>query len=191
RPYLDPRLDAILLRATCPEPQGRYRSASEFSDALAALTPSAPPLALTAPEPAVPQPARPTPTLAAAHGAPWWQRPDALIAAALLALAGACVVAGLMNHNDGAYAITFILLAVAGGVLALGAAVRWWRQLGLTSKNRAGETWLMAAAKRGQIGRVKDLLARGAEGGEKGREGQTALMKAAAEGHAAVGRALL
>jgi serine/threonine-protein kinase len=190
RPYLDPRLDAILLRATCPEPQGRYRSAGEFSDALAALTPSAPP-APTAPERDSP-PAPPARTPPPGRDAPpWWQRPDALIAAALLALAGTCLVLGLMNQNGEAYAITGTLLAVAGGVLALGAAVRWWRQLGLTSKNRAGETWLMAAAKRGQIGLVKDLLARGAEVDEKDREGQTALMKAAAKGHAAVVRLLL
>ena len=49
----------------------------------------------------------------------------------------------------------------------------------------------MTAARTGKLGPVKALLARGAEVNAKERRGQTALMWAAAEGHAEVARALL
>jgi serine/threonine protein kinase len=42
RPYLDARLDAILLKALHKEPEQRFRSAREFSEALAGLTVAAP-----------------------------------------------------------------------------------------------------------------------------------------------------
>ncbi len=44
----------------------------------------------------------------------------------------------------------------------------------------------MTAARTGRVGPVKALLARGAKVDAKERKGQTALMWAAAEGHAAV-----
>jgi ankyrin repeat protein len=49
----------------------------------------------------------------------------------------------------------------------------------------------MTAARTGKLGPVKALLARGADVNAKERRGQTALMWAAAEGHAAVSLALL
>ena len=42
RPYLDSRLDAILLKALHKEPEGRDRSAEEFSEAVAGLAAAAP-----------------------------------------------------------------------------------------------------------------------------------------------------
>jgi serine/threonine-protein kinase len=42
RPYLDARLDAILLKALHKEPEARFRSAREFSEALAGLAVAAP-----------------------------------------------------------------------------------------------------------------------------------------------------
>ena len=49
----------------------------------------------------------------------------------------------------------------------------------------------MTAARTGKLGPVKALLARGADVNAKERRGQTALMWAAAEGHAEVVEALL
>jgi hypothetical protein len=193
RLYLDPRLDAVLLRATCPDPDGRYRSAGEFSNALAALalSPNVVNPAPSATRPNLP-PTPPAPAPATRQGAaPWWQKPDVLITAALLALAGACLLLGLWNRNADAYLAMFWLLTVAGLVAVCGPILRAWRRIELTSKNRAGETWLIAAARKGNFGLIKDLLARGAEVNEKDGTGQTALIKAAARGHAAVVKLLL
>jgi serine/threonine protein kinase len=49
RPYLDARLDAILLKALHKEPEGRFRSAREFSETLAGLVAAASGASMPAP----------------------------------------------------------------------------------------------------------------------------------------------
>jgi hypothetical protein len=194
RPYLDPRLEAVLLRATAKEPQGRFQSVRPFADALRDL---AAPGSLTAAS----QPAGPR------EGAQHWDRflpaglvgrlPDRrvllayLLPGALFALAGVLLLKIVgQSKEDAVWAM--IPLVVLGSLLVLyGQVRRWvWRRR-LSRKNSKGETRLMAAARDGNLSAVKDYLARGAEVNDKDQGGQTALMRAAGGGHIAVVRLLL
>jgi ankyrin repeat protein len=119
----------------------------------------------------------------------------------LLALAGACGLIALLTQYSNAglassagLAALWLTMTGCGLVvfsLVFGLVRRWSRQREVASKNKAGETRLMSAAKAGSASLVKVQLARGAEVNEKDEGGQTALMKAAENGHAAVVQLLL
>jgi hypothetical protein len=194
RPYLDVRLERILLQALAKEPEGRFRSAREFGDALRALagapTQALPQTAVSAEE-LVP---RSPPVKAAGPSAnvslilTWILY---LLPVGLFTLAGMCVVIGLITHDKDAFAAMLWIAGLGAVLLGLLVVRRWSRQHDLIMKNRQGETWLMLVARTGHTSRVKDLLARGAEVNEKDYQGQTALMKAAKNGHTAVVKLLL
>jgi hypothetical protein len=210
RPYLDPRLGSILLRALTKEPEGRFRSAREFADSLAGLAVPVP-TGTFAPGPAAREAPRlgpgqeeTLPGQALPHGTAsrkdiprtdsWSDAPAKvvlyLLSPACFVFAGVCLLLGLSSFTSREKEAYFaaMMLAVIGSIPLVYSGVR--RQQ-LIEKNRNGETWLMEAVRSGRASVVKDLLARGAEVNDKDEGGQTALMKAAGNGHTAVVRLLL
>jgi hypothetical protein len=196
RPYLDPRLESVLNQALEKEPERRFRSARQFGDALAGLAVN------TATHTSLPSPpSPPSEGLRQREQPPAAAGPPTFLASrnwvttflpmGLFALAGVCVVIGLLYTHSDAYAVTAWLVAVGIILLAYERVLRWAKRNRIALRNRRGVTWLMAAVARGQVSLVKDLLARGAEVNDKDDEGQTALIKAAANGHAAVVKLLL
>jgi hypothetical protein len=200
RPYLDPRLDAILRKALTQELESRFQSARAFNAALEALSVAGAAAAATEVlQPAAPSeksPPRPE-SLPGAHDN---QRDyvtyirhgvQYVVPPALMVLAAVCLVIGLLTGNKDAYATAFWLV-VAGCIPVLVSVAHWLGQRQQFSlKNRAGETWLITAAKAGNTMLVKAALDGRAEVNEKDKSGQTALIKAAENGHLAVVRLLL
>jgi hypothetical protein len=200
RPYLDPRLESVLLRAMAKEPESRFQSARHFADALSAL--AIPTHSTTPFQPSVAQK-----ELQNQGGSPivagrtpvWFPEPKALISyllpCTLFALAGVSLLAAALTPSGRlpdvflGFAVFFIL--AGGGLVVIPRVLQWEEQQQLDVKNSEGETALMIAARNGKIARAKDLLARGAEVNEKDKSNQTALMKAAGNGHTAVVRLLL
>jgi hypothetical protein len=199
RPYLDPRLGAVLLKALDKDPAGRFQTADQFRDALAQLAVPGPTASYVQTPPswrgeqerqAVPQASRPD-----KHR---WDLGKVFLDAlpvVLFALAGVCLLVYLLTQDGrtserAVTAIVFLLFP--GGVLIVfGIVRRWAAARELTVRNRKGETLLMTAAAEGSVSQVKDLLARGAEVNDKDQAGQTALMHAAAGGHTAIAKLLL
>jgi Protein kinase domain/Ankyrin repeats (3 copies) len=193
RPYLDPRFDSILIKAMAKEPEGRFRSAREFSDALGAL-------AITTSTTALPpvrgshEEMRQQASLLNATGrnkyVTFLLRGFPYLLAATLFLAAYCIFfSSVLEHYGPALPGWLVFLGVLS--ILFGFIRHWWRQGYLFGKNNKGETWLMWAALEGHASAMKDLLAQGAEVNEKDKVGQTALMKAAGNGHMAVVRLLL
>jgi hypothetical protein len=207
RPYLDPRLESILLRALAKAPEGRFQSARQFADTLAALAVPVPTVTF-APGPASREEpgVRPEQKETLPQGTASRKefpltdsRSDAtakvvlyLLAPGCFVVAAACFLLHLsgMASPDAVYA-AFWLPLIGSIPLVFSAVRQWMRRKRLVVKNRNGETWLMEAARSGQASTVRDLLARGAEVNDKDLGGQTALMKAAGNGHTAVVRLLL
>ena len=89
------------------------------------------------------------------------------------------------------YGVTPLALACVGGNAAM---IETLLKAGADANSASpeGETALMTASRTGKVEAVKVLLAHGARAGKKERwRGTTALMWAAAEGHAAVARVLI
>jgi serine/threonine protein kinase len=208
RPYLDPGLETILLKALGKEPEGRFRSARQFSDALGALatttSTTAMPQALGTSITAMPQAlgsheelrqqvSRLNATDSSKYMSALQRGFPYLLAAGFFTIAGACSILMLTSDNYRGILSPWIGWLVFLGSLSIlfGVVRRWVRQQDLIGKNKKGETWLMTAARQGHASFVKDLLARGADVHEKDNIGQTALMKAAGNGHLAVVRLLL
>jgi hypothetical protein len=197
RPYLDPRIDAILLEALIKEPGERFQSARQFNAALEALSLAGSATAVLqpfAPPEESQQRQQPLP------GAPphdddymaYIQKgAKYVVPPALLALAAVCLLIGLLNGNGDGYFFAFLFVVVGCIPVLFSVARRWVQRRQLALKNEAGETWLISAAKAGNPSLVKAELARGAEVNEKDKGGQTALIKAAGNGHLAVVRLLL
>jgi hypothetical protein len=188
RPYLDPRIDAILLKAMGKEPEGRFQSARQFNAALEALVLAG--LSTAVPQAFVPLQGsqQPQPPLAVArlHDDDYMTYTQKglkyVVPAALLALAGACLLIGLLTDKSHAYVVMLWLVALGSLPVLISVVQR---------KGEAGESSLMSAAKAGRALVVRVQLALGAEVNEKDKGGQTALMKAAGNGHRAVVRLLL
>jgi tRNA A-37 threonylcarbamoyl transferase component Bud32 len=198
RPYLDSRLEALLLQALAKEPEGRFPIARQFADALAGLAVSTPSIAL--PPRAISQEELRQPSPASLAQLPGEYLTYTKIAGLyvlpsfLLVVAAVCLIIGLLgkaSHDGQAFGAAFWLAAAGSCPLLFIWGRQWLRQQRLTEKNRKGETWLMHAAESGQVSVVRVLLAWGAEIHDKDKGGQTALMKAAANGQTAVVRLLL
>jgi hypothetical protein len=194
RPYLDPRLESALLRATAKEPEGRFQSVGPFADALRDLAVPGP--LATASQAAGPgEGARHQGQLLPAGLV--GRLPGRRVALAYLLPGGLFALAGVMllkivGDSQGAAVRAMVWLAVLGSLPVLYGRVRrrvWRRRL--SRRNSKGETCLMTAARDGNLAAVTDFLSRGAEVNDKDRGGQTALMRAAGSGHVAVVRLLL
>jgi hypothetical protein len=193
RPYLDPRLEAILLKALDKQPEGRFASARQFRDA---FTEVAIPARATVTWPQAPASGEqiPGPRSNPAEGRKYgislhWGL--YLTALALFVSAGVCFLIRILGNMDRGAEAANAFLGFGSIPAIVGGFLHWRRHRQLTSKNGLGETLLMTAARDGHASQVKRLLNCGAEPNDKDLSGQTALMKAAASGHTAVVKLLL
>jgi hypothetical protein len=183
-----------LLKTLSKEPEGRFQSASQLNAALEGLARTN---SSTALQPTLLPPVEsPPPEHPAADTRPKGFGSPVLkgvsyLPAILLILAGACLLIGLLKNNKDAYLAMAWLLGIGAFPVLFSAVRRWLQQREATLVNKAGETWLMTAAKVGNASLVRVQLNRGAEVNDKDRGGQTALMKAAENGNIAVVRLLL
>jgi hypothetical protein len=195
RPYLAPRLEALLLKALDKEPEGRFRCAGEFIDALANLSVADPTASLSRTSPPPGEMRGRQSLLDPAGVARFQQRLQGallhLLPPVLFGLAGVCLLIYLFSRNMESLLAIVWLLGLGSATLLLSLMLQWWVHREMTTRNPAGETMLMRAAGEGNVSRVRNLLTRGAEVNDKDNGGRTALMKAVAGGHAAVVRLLL
>jgi serine/threonine protein kinase len=198
RPYLDPALGNILLKAMTKDPGERYQNARAFADALERFGTSQP----TTPIAQQPNCIQGT-VLSARSDLPPVGTTDRrprlaelnpyFLPGIFFVAAFLCYLPSLAGRPNASEFVSVALLFTIVGV-----AVPFFRWLSwistdeeTTVTNRRGETALMLAAERGQAAGVTTCLARGAGVNEKDKRGQTALMKAAANGHVAIVRLLL
>jgi serine/threonine-protein kinase len=138
RPYLDPRLQAVLLKALDKDPQGRFQTAGQFRDALVALAEPAPTASL-APTPP-PGEGRERLAVPKATRVDEYRRDLGnvlldVLPVALFALAGVCLLIDLLTESEErgrkAQLAMFCLLILGGALTFFGILRRsgWYKEL--------------------------------------------------------------
>jgi tRNA A-37 threonylcarbamoyl transferase component Bud32 len=196
RPGLGPDLQAIIRKAMAKRPPERYQSAHEFAKVLegvfnakgsgASSATASPTSALTAAAPGAALPISPSLTA--------FNKPDSAPGPlgrkrrSRWAVIG-CLAAGLVPVSG--CPLLLCLLFLRGWP---GQAVPSTKQKAVASGPSLREldpTELFEAAEKGRLVKVQELLRAGIDVNAKDQQGQTALIKAAAKGHAPVVRELL
>jgi tRNA A-37 threonylcarbamoyl transferase component Bud32 len=185
QPGLDVALEAIVLRATAKEPQGRYQNARQFAEALGGWSGSAPRSGAPAITAGIPTSGDP----ALGNGGPAKSSVASVTPAHrrrsprfpnLLAL-----------RRPGWTVMSVCLLAVGGGLFLLFMTLLRGCAGVPASKPPDDTALLMEAAEKGDVNRVRELISAGVHPYARDSKGETALMKAAAAGRVVVVRELL
>src|SRR5262249_3518606 len=156
-------------KALDKEPRNRYQSAREFAQSLDSLASGD----LLAPRPEKPVLTGDTEVLRrnSKNGRPRTRtgrrlgRPRYYFYLALVLLLGSgfVMIVFLSRYQTGAEGIPFLCCGTAlPGLIGLALLLRELRPPSVTAKNANGTTWLMSAAKFGDVPLAKDLLMRGA-----------------------------
>jgi hypothetical protein len=191
RPDLDPTLGAVLLRALAKEPRERYQSAGAFSTALEPYG-TAPATAMarqgTNPRDSPAGQLPPLPDIGLRGISVWLTNWKAYWLPGAFAVGAALCITFVEKWQAGSLAGWGVLLCFVGILMVF---VQVGRHLTATRRNEKGETWLLKAAGKGWVVRVRRHLADRARVNDTDWSGQTALMKAAEGGHSPVVRLLL
>jgi serine/threonine protein kinase len=195
RPYLDSRFEDLLVQALAKDPDGRFRSARQFAEALTRLAAPVPTIALS-PRPVMqveappPSPATHSPT--SANSTNFGTSPLVIwLPPACFVLGAVCCILTFTSqqaYSNGAGVAAGFSFFAGAIVLLVDQLGRWQRQRLRYRYKRNCAQWLMEAAQNGEVARVKNLLASRAEVNDKDNAGRIALMKAAEKGHTAVVR---